>query len=69
MDALEAKQYGLVSEVYKHECLHDVWMYLKKISTLSAEVSYSIIFCAIHILCNNEFLLNKWYICLVNNGH
>ncbi|XP_078039349.1 enoyl-CoA delta isomerase 3, peroxisomal [Augochlora pura] len=35
MNALEAKQYGFVSEVYKN--LNDVWTYLIKISTLSVE--------------------------------
>ncbi|XP_076753318.1 enoyl-CoA delta isomerase 3, peroxisomal [Xylocopa sonorina] len=37
MDALEAKQYGLVSKVYKHEHLHEVWSYLQKVTTLSSE--------------------------------
>ncbi|KZC14746.1 PREDICTED: enoyl-CoA delta isomerase 3, peroxisomal [Dufourea novaeangliae] len=37
MNALEAKLYGFVSEVYKHEHLNDVWSYLNKLSTLSAE--------------------------------
>ncbi|XP_076380895.1 enoyl-CoA delta isomerase 3, peroxisomal [Megalopta genalis] len=37
MNAREAKQYGFVSEVYKHKNLNDVWTYLMKISTLSAE--------------------------------
>ncbi|XP_043264097.1 enoyl-CoA delta isomerase 2 [Colletes gigas] len=35
MNALEAKQYGLVSEVYKHEHLDDVWTYLKTVTMLS----------------------------------
>ncbi|XP_054014942.1 enoyl-CoA delta isomerase 3, peroxisomal-like [Hylaeus anthracinus] len=35
MNALEAKQYGLVSEVYKEEHLNDVWIYLKTVSLLS----------------------------------
>ncbi|XP_076246917.1 enoyl-CoA delta isomerase 3, peroxisomal isoform X2 [Calliopsis andreniformis] len=38
MNALEAKQYGLVSKVYEHDSLHDVWIYLKNISTLSVEL-------------------------------
>ncbi|XP_017767447.1 PREDICTED: enoyl-CoA delta isomerase 3, peroxisomal [Eufriesea mexicana] len=37
MSAIEAKQYGLISEVYKHECLDDVWLYLKKIAEFSSE--------------------------------
>lgn len=43
MSAFEAKQYGLVSEVYKEGCLDEVWTYLKKLSQLSSEVYFSII--------------------------
>ncbi|XP_006621297.1 enoyl-CoA delta isomerase 3, peroxisomal-like isoform X1 [Apis dorsata] len=35
MNAFEAKQYGLVSEIYKYECLDEVWIYLKKLTKLS----------------------------------
>ncbi|XP_034186095.1 enoyl-CoA delta isomerase 3, peroxisomal [Osmia lignaria lignaria] len=37
MSAFEAKQYGLVSEVYKEGCIDEVWTYLKKLSQLSSE--------------------------------
>ncbi|XP_076685633.1 enoyl-CoA delta isomerase 3, peroxisomal [Andrena cerasifolii] len=37
MNAIEAKQYGLVSEVYKHESLDEVWTYLRKVSSLSLQ--------------------------------
>ncbi|XP_032677673.1 enoyl-CoA delta isomerase 2, mitochondrial-like [Odontomachus brunneus] len=37
MNAPEAKQYGLISAVYDHDVLEEVWNYLKKISTLSSE--------------------------------
>ncbi|XP_624525.3 enoyl-CoA delta isomerase 3, peroxisomal [Apis mellifera] len=37
MNAFEAKQYGLVSEIYKYECLNEVWIYLKKLTKLSSE--------------------------------
>lgn len=39
MNAFEAKQYGLVSEIYKYECLDEVWIYLKKLTKLSLKVS------------------------------
>lgn len=39
MNAFEAKQYGLVSEIYKYECLNEVWIYLKKLTKLSTEAS------------------------------
>nr|XP_003699201.1 PREDICTED: enoyl-CoA delta isomerase 2, mitochondrial [Megachile rotundata] len=42
MTAFEAKQYGFVSEVYKYECLEDVWIYLKKLSQLSSQSILSI---------------------------
>lgn len=38
MSADEAKQYGLISEVYNHDDLDKVWDYLKQISELSSEV-------------------------------
>ncbi|XP_020288105.1 enoyl-CoA delta isomerase 2, mitochondrial [Pseudomyrmex gracilis] len=37
MSAHEAKQYGLVSEVYNHDSLEEVWKYLNKVSKLSSE--------------------------------
>lgn len=37
MNAQEAKQLGLVSEVYDHDSLEEVWNYLNKISTLSSQ--------------------------------
>ncbi|KAG5334539.1 ECI2 isomerase, partial [Acromyrmex charruanus] len=37
MNAQEAKQYGLVSKVYNHDSLEEVWNYLNKISTLSSQ--------------------------------
>ncbi|XP_018342409.1 PREDICTED: enoyl-CoA delta isomerase 2, mitochondrial-like [Trachymyrmex septentrionalis] len=37
MNAQEAKQHGLVSEVYNHDSLEEVWNYLNKISTLSSQ--------------------------------
>lgn len=40
MSAPEAKQYGLISEVYDHDVLEEVWNYLKKISKLSSEVLF-----------------------------
>lgn len=38
MDVYEAKQYGLVSEVYKHDSLEEVWDYLNIFLKLSSEV-------------------------------
>ncbi|EZA52833.1 Enoyl-CoA delta isomerase 2, mitochondrial [Ooceraea biroi] len=40
MSAQEAKQRGLVSEVYNHESLEGVWNHLNQVSKLSAEVSF-----------------------------
>lgn len=40
MNAIEAKQCGLVSEVYKHESFDDIWTYLRKVSSLSLQVLY-----------------------------
>jgi Delta3-Delta2-enoyl-CoA isomerase len=37
MNAQEAKQYGLVSKVYNHDSLEEVWNYLNMISTLSPQ--------------------------------
>lgn len=37
MNAIEAKQRGLVSEVYKHESSDEVWTYLRKVSSLSLQ--------------------------------
>ncbi|CAK9832174.1 Enoyl-CoA delta isomerase 2 [Anthophora retusa] len=37
MSAPEAKQYGLVSELYKYECLDEVWTYLKKLTDVSSK--------------------------------
>lgn len=44
MNAQEAKQYGLVSQVYNHESLEEVWNYLNKISTLSSQVLFLMLF-------------------------
>lgn len=41
MNVHDAKQYGLVSKVYKHDALEEVWNYLNKISELSSEVLFS----------------------------
>lgn len=40
MNAQEAKQRGLVSKVYRHDSLEEVWNYLNKISTLSSQVLF-----------------------------
>jgi len=40
MSAQEAMRHGLISEVYNHESLEEVWNRLNKISELSAEVSF-----------------------------
>jgi enoyl-CoA hydratase/carnithine racemase len=40
MSAQEAKRRGLISEVYNHESLEEVWNRLNEISKLSAEVSF-----------------------------
>ncbi|KAM0734960.1 Enoyl-CoA delta isomerase 2 [Formica fusca] len=37
MNAQEAKKYGLVSKVYNHDSLEEVWDYLNNISKLSSE--------------------------------
>lgn len=37
MNAQEAKQHGLVSKVYNHDSLEEVWNYLNTISTLSSQ--------------------------------
>ncbi|XP_071562012.1 enoyl-CoA delta isomerase 2 isoform X2 [Temnothorax nylanderi] len=37
MNAQEANQYGLVSKVYNHDSLEEVWNYLNMISTLSSQ--------------------------------
>ncbi|XP_012538835.1 enoyl-CoA delta isomerase 2 [Monomorium pharaonis] len=37
MNAQEAKQHGLVSNVYNHDSLEEVWNYLNKIATLSSQ--------------------------------
>ncbi|CAL7942974.1 unnamed protein product [Xylocopa violacea] len=42
MGAFEAKQYRLISEMYKHENLHEVWSYLQKITALSSEAVLAI---------------------------
>lgn len=41
MNAQEAKQHGLVSKVYSHDSLEEVWNYLNMISTLSSQVLIS----------------------------
>lgn len=38
MNAQEAKQYGLISKVFNHDSLEEVWNYLNTISTLSPQV-------------------------------
>jgi len=50
MSAQEAKQRGLISEVYDHEFLEEVWNRLNEISKLSAEVSFSSLSLSIHML-------------------
>ncbi|KMR03925.1 enoyl- delta isomerase mitochondrial-like protein [Lasius niger] len=37
MNAQEAKKYGLVSKVYNHDSLEEVWDYLNNVSKLSSE--------------------------------
>jgi len=48
MNAQEAEQYGLVSKVYNHDSLEEVWNYLNKISTLSSQVLFLLTFCKIN---------------------
>jgi len=43
MNAKEAKKYGLVSKVYNHDSLEEVWDDLNKISKLSSEVLFLLI--------------------------
>lgn len=38
MNAQEAKQYGLVSKIYNHDSLEEVWNHLNMISSLSSQV-------------------------------
>lgn len=38
MSAHEAKQHGLVSQVFNHNSLEEIWNYLNQISKLSSEV-------------------------------
>lgn len=40
MNAIEAKHYGLISEVYEQKDLDNVWTYLKTVSMLSIEVCF-----------------------------
>ncbi|EFN80284.1 Peroxisomal 3,2-trans-enoyl-CoA isomerase [Harpegnathos saltator] len=49
MSAHEAKQYGLVSKVYNHDILEEVWNYLNKISELSSESILA-----------TKYLITKW---------
>lgn len=49
LSALEAKQYGLVSELYKSERMDEVWTYLETLSKLSSESILAI-----------KRLVNKW---------
>lgn len=44
MNAQEAKQYGLISQVYNHDSLEEVWNHLNKISTLSSQVLFLMLF-------------------------
>lgn len=43
MNAEEAKKYGLVSKVYNHDSLEEVWGDLNNISKLSSEVLFLLI--------------------------
>lgn len=43
MNAKEAKEYGLVSKVYNHDSLEEVWDNLNNISKLSSEVLFLLI--------------------------
>ncbi|XP_070171577.1 enoyl-CoA delta isomerase 3, peroxisomal isoform X2 [Polyergus mexicanus] len=43
MNAQEAKKYGLVSKIYNHDSLEEVWDYLNNISKLSSESIYLLI--------------------------
>lgn len=43
MDAHEAKEHGLVSNVYNHDSLEEVWNYLTIIPNLSSEVIFLIL--------------------------
>lgn len=38
LSAEEAKQHGLVSKVFSHDSLEEVWNYLNQVSKLSSEV-------------------------------
>ncbi|XP_026667248.1 enoyl-CoA delta isomerase 3, peroxisomal isoform X1 [Ceratina calcarata] len=49
MNALEAKQYGFVSELYKSDQMDEVWRYLETLSKLSSESILAI-----------KRLVNKW---------
>ena len=44
MTALEAKHYGFVNEIYEYENLNKVWTYLQKLTELSSEVYFNIIY-------------------------
>lgn len=54
MNAKEAKKYGLVSEVYSHDSLEEVWNNLNNISKLSSEVLFLLI-----ILLAKLFMLQR----------
>lgn len=43
MNAQEAMKYGLISKVYNHNSLEEVWDYLNNISKLSSEVLFLLI--------------------------
>ena len=49
MTALEAKHYGFVNEIYEYENLNKVWTYLQKLTELSSEVYFNIIY-SIHAI-------------------
>lgn len=51
MSALEAKQFGFVSEIYKHGSPDKIWNYLNTISKLSTEVLF-----VVNILSNKKIL-------------
>lgn len=64
MNAQEAKKYGLVSKVYNHDFLEEVWDYLNNISKLSSEVLFLLImlFAKLFMLQNHNNETNRIYI-------
>lgn len=49
MSASEAKQYGLVSELYKHESSDKIWAYLKQLTNFSSKS-----------ILTSKYLIKKW---------